>query len=390
MGKIQIMYPNLSYIFHALFGSNPDNIFSVVQTFGLMLGLSFVASGTLLYLELKRKTGIGQLQGRIENIVVYKPIDWKEIGMQCLVNTILAYKAGYVISNVKEFQLDPTGILFSSKGNFLWAFIALAATFAYWFYKMKSQKENTLRRADVMIQPKDRVFEITGVAAIFGIVGSRLFSILENFGDFIRDPIGSIFSGSGLTIYGGLILAFIMVFRYIKKKGLHPIHMMDAVAPTLMIGYAVGRMGCHLSGDGDWGIINELAKPSWFILPDSWWAYHYPHNVIDEGVKIEGCTWMHCHQLVPPVYPTPLYESILAFIITGILWALRKQIPYAGVLFFLYCLLNGIERIFIEAIRVNPRYELLGMNPSLSQIIAFLLIIVGIVGLIYFWKKKIR
>jgi len=59
------MYPNLSYIFHALFGSNPDNIFSVVQTFGLMLGLSFVASGTLLYLELKRKTGIGCSQWNI-------------------------------------------------------------------------------------------------------------------------------------------------------------------------------------------------------------------------------------------------------------------------------------------------------------------------------------
>jgi len=93
--------------------------------------------------------------------------------------------------------------------------------------------------------------------------------------------------------------------------------------------------------------------------------------------------------LVPPVYPTPLWESIFAFIITGILWVLRTKIPYAGVLFFIYCILNGIERIFIEGIRVNPRYDFLGMNPSLSQFIAFFLIIIGIIGTGYFWKKKI-
>lgn len=384
------MYPNLSYILHALFGTQPDNIFSVVQTFGFMLGLSFVASGTLLYWELIRKESIGQLSGRIENIVVYKPIDWKEIGIQCLVNGFFAFKLGLLVSNLADFQKDPAGAIFSLKGNALWGVIGVIATFGYWYYKMQKQPSSELRKADVMILPKDRVFEITGVAAIWGIIGSRLFSILENFGDFLRDPVGNVFSGSGLTVYGGLILAFIMVFRYVKSKGLHPIHMMDAIAPTLMIGYAVGRMGCHLSGDGDWGIVNELAKPAWFIFPDSWWAYSYPHNVIDEGTAIEGCNWMHCKQLVPAVYPTPLYESILAFIITGILWILRKKIHYAGVLFFIYALLNGIERIFIEAIRVNPRYDVLGLHPSFSQVIAFLLIITGIVGIYYFQKRKIK
>ncbi len=383
------MYPNLSYILHALFGTQPDNAFSLVQTFGLMLGLSFVASGYLLYLEMIRKTANGQLTGRVENIVVYKPVDWTEIGLQALVNSIIAYKIGYLVNSPKTVPLDLADVVFSTKGNLIWGALALIASLGYWIYKMKTQESNEVRRADVMIQPKDRVFEITGVAAIFGLVGSRLFSILENFGDFLRDPIGTIFSGSGLTIYGGLILAFIMVYRFIKSKGLHPIHMMDAIAPTLMIGYAVGRMGCHLSGDGDWGIVNEMAKPSWFIFPDSWWAFSYPHNVIDEGTKIEGCTLVHCHQLVPPVYPTPLWESIFAFIITGILWGLRTKIPYAGVLFFIYCILNGIERIFIEGIRVNPRYDFLGMNPSLSQFIAFFLIIIGIIGTWYFWKKKI-
>ena len=228
-----------------------------------------------------------------------------------------------------------------------WGLGLAVLTAGYWIYKMNQQKDKEIQRKDVFISPQSRLFDITGIAALTGIIGSKLFSILENLGDFFRDPIGTFFSGSGLTIYGGLILAFIIVFRYVKSKGLHPIHMMDAIAPTLMIGYCVGRMGCHISGDGDWGIVNEMAKPGWFLLPDSWWAFSYPHNVIEEGVKIEGCTWHYCTELIPKVFPTPLYESILALLITGILWFLRTRIPYAGVLFFIYALLNGIERFFI-------------------------------------------
>ena len=384
------MYPDLSYILHALIGTQPDNAFSIIKSFGLFLGFSFLASGYLLYLELKRKEKSGQIVGRMENIIVYKPIDWQEIGIQTFVNFIFGFKLGLIVSDFAAFKTSPEKTIFSLDGNWFWGLGFAVLTAGYWIYKMNQQKDKEIQRKDVFISPQSRLFDITGIAALTGIIGSKLFSILENLGDFFRDPIGTFFSGSGLTIYGGLILAFIIVFRYVKSKGLHPIHMMDAIAPTLMIGYCVGRMGCHISGDGDWGIVNEMAKPGWFLLPDSWWAFSYPHNVIEEGVKIEGCTWHYCTELIPKVFPTPLYESILALLITGILWFLRTRIPYAGVLFFIYALLNGIERFFIEMIRVNPRYNILGMNPSMSQGIALLLIFTGIIGIVIFWRKKIQ
>ncbi|MBK7233171.1 MAG: prolipoprotein diacylglyceryl transferase [Saprospiraceae bacterium] len=383
------MYPDLSYILHALFGTSPDNAFSIVKTFGLLLSLAVFCSGWMLYYELIRKEAAGQITGRIESVVVYKPVDWTEILTQTLINFIIGYKFGLMFEDFASFQLDPAAAVFSTKGYLPGGLILAGITFAWWWYKMNKQTDHEIRKKEMLVRPVDRIFDITALAALSGIIGSKLFSIFENFGDFIRDPIGSFFSGSGLTIYGGLILAFLVVYRYIHSKGLRPIHMMDAIAPTLMIGYAVGRMGCHLSGDGDWGIVNEMAKPGWFVFPDSWWAFGYPHNVINEGLPIEGCSWRHCMQLVPKVFPTPLYESILAFMITGILWMLRKKIKFAGVLFFIYCILNGIERFFIEAIRVNPRYDILGFHPSLSQFIALLLIFVGITGTVYYWKKKI-
>ncbi|HRI00156.1 MAG TPA: prolipoprotein diacylglyceryl transferase [Saprospiraceae bacterium] len=382
------MFPDLSYILHAIFGTAPDNAFSIVKTFGFLLFLSFLASGYLLYLELIRKEKNGQLKGRMELVTVYRPIDWTEIAIQVLINSLFAAKFVYIYQHFKEVNSDPAQVIFSTKGNWIIGAVVAALTAAYWIYKMNLQTDKEIKKSELFVRPVNRLYEITGLAALWGIIGSKLFSILENFGDFVRDPIGTFFSGSGLTIYGGLILAFIMVYRYVKSKGLHPVHMMDAIAPTLMIGYAVGRMGCHLSGDGDWGVVNELAKPSWFIFPDSWWAFDYPHNVINEGIKIEGCTYLHCSQLSPKVFPTPLYESLLAFIITGFLWLLRSRILVPGVLFFIYCLLNGIERITIESIRVNPRYQLLGFNPSFAQIIAFGLIILGTLGIIYCYKRN--
>ncbi|MCC6815773.1 MAG: prolipoprotein diacylglyceryl transferase [Saprospiraceae bacterium] len=384
------MYPDLSYILHDLFGTEPDNAFSLVKTFGLLLFAAIAASGWVLSSELRRKEKKGQLRSQLEkNKLIYKPIDWKEIGIQTLVNFLFGYKIVFLFTNYKSFQRDPSEAIFSVQGNWFWGFLIGGVTAIYWIYQMNHQEQKEAKYGDIIIKPVDRVVNLTILAGLYGILGSKLFSVFENFGDFVRDPVGSLFSGAGLTVYGGLILAFIMLSRYMKAKGLPLLHMYDAIAPTLMVGYGIGRLGCHFSGDGDWGIVNEIPKPNWFIFPDSWWSYSYPHNVAEEGIKIAGCNWNYCQQLVPSVFPTPLYEFILAFIIFGILWILRTRIQYAGVLFFIYVTLNGVERFFIETIRVNPRYDILGFHPSLSQGIALLLIITGIIGSIYFYRKKI-
>lgn len=384
------MWPDLSYILHSLFGTAPDNIFSIIKTFGFFLVLAFISSGTLLYLEFLRKEKLGQIQGKLETVIVYKPLEWKEILLQGFVNFILFFKIAYIYNYFEEFKADPAAIIFSQKGNLLIGLIAFIITVLWLYYKMTKQLDKETRKKEVFVYPHQRIYDITLLAALYGILGSKLFSILENFKSFIKDPIGEVFSGSGLTVYGGLILAFIMLYRYVEKKGIRPIHMMDIAAPCMMIGYCVGRMGCHFSGDGDWGIVNEMSKPGWFIFPDSWWAYSYPHNVLNEGTPIEGCTWKYCHELMPKVFPTPLYEVIMAGLITLLLWTLRHFIHRAGVLFFLYCFLNGLERFFIEFIRVNPHYSVLGMNLSQAQIIALLLILSGIVGMFVYWKKNIR
>lgn len=384
------MWPDLSYILHSLLGTEPDNVFSVVKTFGFFLVLAFFASGTLLYLEFLRKEELGQIKGRLENVVVYKPLEWKEILLQSFINFTFAFKIVFIVLNFPEFKDDPAAVVFSTLGNLPAGLAGFAITLIYLNFKMSRQENKEVQIKSVFVYPHQRIYDITLVAAVYGLLGSKLFSILENFGSFVKDPLGEIFSGSGLTIYGGLILAFIMVYRYVEKKGIRPIHMMDVAAPCMMIGYCVGRMGCHFSGDGDWGIINELSKPSWFVFPDSWWAFSYPHNVLKEGILIPGCEWKYCHELSPKVFPTALYEVILAGSITLILWILRIFIRRAGVLFFIYCLLNGTERFFIEFIRVNPRYSVLGLQLSQAQIIAIVLIITGVAGIIFYWKKNIR
>ena len=385
------MYPDLSYFFHDLFGTNPDNWLSVGKTFGVFLIFAFIASAIVLHHELKRKEKEGLLQAFTEKVRVGFPAKWQEIAQNALFGFIIGFKVPYIAQHFQEFKPDPASIILSGKGTWLWGIIA-AAVFGYLRYR--ESKKHQLAKPFIkeeQVLPHQRIGDITILAAISGIVGARLFSIIEseeNIKAFIKDPLDQLLSGSGLAIYGGLILAFIVVYWYVKSKGMKPIHVMDAVAPALIMGYAVGRLGCQFSGDGDWGIVNLAATPGWWFLPEWAWAYNYPHNVLNEGVQIEGCLWQYCHQLGEPVYPTPLYETFFSLIIFGILWMMRKRFKIAGMLFFLYVLLNGIERFFIEKIRTNPDISVLGMEATQAEYVAGLLIVTGLVGMIYLFLKK--
>ncbi len=385
------MYPDLSYLFYDLFGSAPDNWLSVFKTFGVLLILAFLVSAYFLRLELIRKEKEGLLTGSIEKIKTGYPATWQEIAQNALFGFIIGFKLPYIFQHFEEFRPDPASILLSGKGTFLWGLVG-AAIFGYLRYQ--DQRKRQLPKPyikEVMVMPHQRIGDITILAAISGLVGARLFSIIEseeNIKAFIKDPLDQLLSGSGLAIYGGLILAFTAVYIYIKRKGMKPIHVMDAVAPALIMGYAVGRIGCQLSGDGDWGIVNTAAPPSWWIFPQWAWSYDYPHNVLNDGIQIEGCMFEYCRHLGAGVFPTPLYETVFSLIIFGILWALRKRIRIAGIIFFLYVFLNGVERFFIEKIRTNPDITVFGMEATQAEYIAFLLIVIGIVGMILCYMKR--
>jgi len=237
-----------------------------------------------------------------------------------------------------------------------------------------------------MVMPHQRVPDFTVMAAIAGLIGAKIFHNLENWNDFVQDPIGSLVSFSGLTFYGGLIVAAIVIIRYANKKQINTFHLIDSAAPALMLAYGVGRMGCHFSGDGDWGIVNTHPNPfSW--LPDWAWSFNYAHNVVNEGIPIPGCDGRYCHMLQPPVYPTPLYEIIACLLLFLVLWSIRKKITVPGVIFGIYLILNGIERFFIEKIRVNTRYSIFGFHPTQAEIISTLMVIGGAL-LIWYSRRK--
>ena len=381
------MYPNLSYLLHDLIGTDRDNALSVIQMFGLLMGIAFFALGFILYKELKRKEEEGILKAVSTTDWVGKGANIKEVVVNAIFGFIVGFKVPAILGNFADFKEDAAGFVFSARGNWVLGLVGLIGFGAYYYWDGEKKKLPTPKQVSRIVHPYERVGDIIVLAAIFGILGSRLFSILENLDSFMKDPIGQLFSGSGLTIYGGFILATAAITYYVKKNGIPAIHVADAIAPALILGYGIGRIGCQVSGDGDWGIINELAKPGWFFLPDWAWAYDFPHNVLNDGVPIEGCTDKYCSRLSPKVFPTPLYEVVSSLIIFVILWMTRKSIKKAGVMFSFYMLLMSAARFLVEYIRVNPRYDFMGMQLSQAQLLSLVFFAIGALGMWYFNRQ---
>ena len=377
------MYPNLYYAFKDIFGIEISGL-KLVNSFGFFVALAFVICAWVLTIELKRKQQQGLFTFTEEKLVIGKPASIAEL----LFNGLLGFIFGYKIIGaftIPDALNNPPAFILSSRGNVLTGLL-LAIVFAVikWQEKHK-QKLSKPEERTVRIWPQDRVGDIVLYAALFGFLGAKIFHNLENWKDFAADPIGALISFSGLTFYGGLICAGVAIILYAKKHKITIIHLLDAMATTMMLAYALGRIGCQVSGDGDWGIVNTNPKPfSW--MPDFLWAYQYPHNVIGEGVPIKDCIGNYCNQLPLPVYPTPLYEIIICLILFGILWMLRKKIKVPGQLFSFYLIFNGVERFFIEKIRVNTKYDIL-FNPTQAELIAFVLILGGIALFIYSSKN---
>lgn len=380
------MYPDLSYFLYDLFGIAPDGAFSVVKTFGLFLALSFLLAGYLLYLELKRKEGEGLLSGLKEKSVIGEGPNTMDIVWSVVTGFIIGAKVLFLIQHFELFRSDAVGVIFSTKGSLIGGILgaALFGGSKYW-----TQKKEQLPKPKTLVDtvmPSDRVGDFVIVAAISGILGAKVFAIIEEMDQFWADPIGTFFSGSGLAIYGGLIGGFIGVYLYLRKYKIPVIHVMDATAPALIVATLItGRIGCQLSGDGDWGIV-AAAQPDWWMLPDWLWSFDYPRNVNKEGIPIEGCEFDYCRKLVQGVYPTPLYENIMGAIMFAIAWFLRKRIKVAGVLFFIYLIMTGIERYLIEIIRVNNRYASF-FNLTQAQIIAIGFVLVGIIAIFILYRR---
>lgn len=412
------MYPNLYFVFKDLFNLELSFL-KIVNTFGFFVAISFLLAAWLLVKELKRRQALGLFTYTEQKIKIGEPAS----GPELLLNALLGFVVGYKLVGIflADGALnDPQAYIFSGEGNFF-AGLVLAAFFAglKWYEKNKVKLAKPEERL-IRVWPSDKVGDITILAAVSGFFGAKLFDNLENWDRFVQDPLGSMFSPYGLTFYGGLIVAAIALAIYFRKNKIRFIHFADAVAPSLMLAYGVGRMGCQFAGDGDWGIYNSAyaadangkvslattgfadqlqthhafllkqyptleAVPhaafkgvSW--LPDWLFAYTYPHNVNKEGIALANCNWDggYCNYLPIPVFPTPAYEIIAALLIFAFLWMFRKKFTVPGRLFAVYLIFNGVERFFIEKIRVNTTYSIGGFHPTQAEIISTCLVIVGI------------
>jgi phosphatidylglycerol:prolipoprotein diacylglycerol transferase len=306
-----------------------------------------------------------------------------------LTGFVLGYKILYIILNYHNFLDNPQLYILSVDGNFLGGLAGALLSFYLKYHEVNKEKLAVPVLVEETVHPYQLVGNMAMIAAFSGLLGAKIFHNLENIDDFIADPIGALVSFSGLTFYGGLIFGAVCVIYYAKKNGIGALQIIDATAPSLMLAYGLGRMGCQLAGDGDWGINNIAPKPGWLsFIPDWAWSFSYPHNVINEGIPMANCIGKHCMILPVPVFPTPLYEVIAGILLFMVLWSIRKKLtPRPGTLFSVYLLLNGIERLLIEQIRVNTKYHINGYEITQAEIIAVFLIFIGSLGIFYFNRK---
>ncbi len=380
------MYPNLYYAFKDLFGVE-WSFLRFVNSFGFFVALSFIISAMVLAHELKRKGKEGLLHPTEDLVVVGKPATIGELIMNFLLGFLLGYKILALFVMDSAVTEDPQAFIFSGLGS--WPLGLLMGGLFTWlkYYEKNKQKLPKPETRKVRIWPHDRVGEITVLALVFGLIGAKMFDIFENWSDFLKQPSAYLLSPAGLTFYGGLICAGIAIALYARKHKIGFWHLGDAMAPTMMLAYAIGRIGCQVAGDGDWGIANTAPNPyKW--LPDWMWSYNFPHNVNEEGVKIPGCVGKYCYQLEVGHYPTAFYETIICLALFGFIWAIRKKIKIPGILFGIYLILNGLERFFIEKIRVNNKLNILGLEPTQAEVISFFLVLTGIVLIVYLYNKS--
>ncbi len=182
------------------------------------------------------------------------------------------------------------------------------------------------RRLKELGKPVDWAYELIFAALVGGLVGARLWYVVTNIDEAKKDFLATVFGGSGLVWYGGALGGAAAVLAWAWRKGMLNLGLADLAAPTLALGYAGGRVGCQVSGDGDYGT-------AW----DGPWAMAYPHGVIPT---------------THTVHPTPIYETLAMGIVALVLWRLRDRFR-PGVLFALYLVLAGIERFLVEFIRRN-------------------------------------
>ena len=236
-----------------------------------------------------------------------------------------------------EIQLGPLelqtfGLCFAA------AFIGAAAVLARGFRELG--------------KPVDWAYEMIFAGLVGGVIGSRLDFLIQNWDEVSDDFLGNVFSGSGLVWFGGLLGGAIGVCLWAWRRGFLGVQLLDVAAVPLALGYAIGRVGCQLSGDGDYGVASDLP-----------WAMAYPEGTVATTEE---------------VHPTPIYESLAMGLAALWLWRLRGRLA-PGMVFALYLVIAGLERLLIEFIRRNDD---VAIGLTLAQIVSVGLVVAGLAWLV--------
>ena len=426
------MYPDFHYLLQNLFGIDAPEWLGIFKTFGLFVALGFLGAAFVLVLDLKRKEKEGLLHPEFSMVETGRPASANDLLFSALIGFVLGYKIGGFGAHWQEISPNPMGYMFSLQGNFIAGIIgAIILGYLKYAEKKKEALPEPVQKK-VATYPHQRITEFVVAAMIAGILGAKIFNAFETWDEFIKNPIENLLSSSGLTFYGGLISAAVVIYFYAKKHQINPKHLADSFAPAMMLAYGIGRLGCHFAGDGDWGIFNSAyvtqldgtlrsAAPTEFFkalhtdvnymgqmarefgsldkiphlyqpapgwLPDWLFAMNYPNNVNNEGMPLMNCVGQYCSVLPVGVFPTAVYEAITCIILFFVLWALRKRMKHALHLSGIYLILNGLERFFIEKIRVNSKYDWGFIHPTQAEIISAVLVLIGL-GILLFYRDPL-
>ena len=205
------------------------------------------------------------------------------------------------------------------------------------------------RRFKELGKPTDWAYEMIFAGLAGGLVGARVYYLAQNWSDVNHDLAGNLFSGSGLVWYGGAIGGAIAVCAWAWWRDFLSLTLLDVASVPLALGYAIGRIGCQLSGDGDYGKASDLP-----------WAMAYPDGTVPTDQE---------------VHPSPVYETLAMGLVAWLLWRLRDRFR-AGVLFASYLVLSGLERFLVEFVRRNDE-TVAGLTTP--QVESLVLMAVGVV-----------
>lgn len=247
------MYPTLYHFFYDIFGIQ-IGFLKIIPMFGFWVGVAFIVASWLGGKELKRREKLGLVKPQKKTITVGKPASITDYVSNGVLGFLLGFKLLYVFYHSEVTENFP-GFVLSSQGSLIGGILVAALLVTWKYFEVKKETLDNPYEKEIDFHPHQHMGNITMLSVLGGILGAVIFAFLEQPGVLIEEfnktgDIGSLYGG--LTIYGGIIVAALANVYYFWKNKLNTFQYLDALGPTVLLAYGIGRLGCQMAGDGDW------------------------------------------------------------------------------------------------------------------------------------------